>query len=171
MTSNPFPSATRSSSRRAAVERLNSRVLDSPWAPSDWRAARVVTAGVASLDVVSRHRPTRWREAAGDDFVARGQGNPYFWYYGTLATFLAGGDSWNRWNESLKACLLPSQDPDGSWPIISPYAEYAADSDDDRVYTTALNVLMLEIYYRYLTPFQEAEVRERRAEPRPPTRR
>ena len=52
--------------------------------------------------------------------------------------------------------MLPSQAEDGSWDPISVYANYAQDTDDDRSYTTALNVLMLEVYYRYLTPFLEA---------------
>ena len=52
-------------------------------------------------------------------------------------------------------CHVP-QAEDGSWGPISVYANYAQDTDDDRSYTTALNVLMLEVYYRYLTPFLEA---------------
>ena len=52
--------------------------------------------------------------------------------------------------------LLPSQEEDGSWQPISVYARYAGDGNDDRTYTTAINVLTLEVYYRYLTPFQES---------------
>ncbi|MEM7164510.1 MAG: hypothetical protein AAF581_03550 [Planctomycetota bacterium] len=101
------------------------------------------------------HRPDSWSEASAQRFV-RGGGNPYYWYYGTLAMFLHGGPEWDRWNAALKDTLVPAQRSDGSWDPISIYATYATDSSESRSYTTALNVLMLEVYYRYLTPFQEA---------------
>ena len=34
------------------------------------------------------------------DFVQRGQGNPYFWYQGTLAMLRVGGSAWRRWNRN-----------------------------------------------------------------------
>ncbi|MGE3165969.1 MAG: hypothetical protein AB7O52_13775 [Planctomycetota bacterium] len=157
-------------------ERLNSRYPTLPGStPAATFALQIL--GVPNDDpvvarglrFVSEHLPGPWRAANADAFVAEAEGNPYFWYYGTLATFLAGGEAWTRWNQALKEALIPSQADDGSWPIISPYAEYAADTDDDRVYTTALNVLMLEIYYRYLTPFQRAEAQQ--PAPTPPTQK
>ena len=96
--------------------------------------------------------PTSYTFEGERDFVFRGQGNLYFWYYSSLALLRVGGDDWKRWNAGLKATLLPSQDSDGSWSPISIYAEYAADTDSDRSYTTALCVLSLEVYYRYFTP-------------------
>ena len=57
----------------------------------------------------------------------------------------------------MKETLLPAQEPDGSWKPISIYAEYAQDTDRDRVYTTALCVLTLEVYYRYFTPLLKVD--------------
>ena len=57
----------------------------------------------------------------------------------------------------MKDTLLPAQDQDGSWRPISIYAGYAQDSDGDRSYTTAMNVLTLEVYYRYFTPLLKVE--------------
>ncbi|MFQ5654922.1 MAG: prenyltransferase/squalene oxidase repeat-containing protein, partial [Planctomycetota bacterium] len=115
-----------------------------------------------ALWMLAQHPPRRWAPADTRGFILRGQGNPYYWYYGTLALFVHGGDEWTVWNEALKDVLLPSQDDDGSWTPISVYANtYARDTDFDRSYTTALNVLMLEVYYRYLTPFQQAALEER----------
>ena len=48
--------------------------------------------------------------------------------------------------------LLRAQSEDGSFKPIDVYAEYAADTDRDRSYTTAMCVLSLEVYYRYFTP-------------------
>jgi hypothetical protein len=84
-----------------------------------------------------------WDEAAGtNDF--------YYWYYGTMAMFQVGGDPWNRWNEAMKKALVPNQRQDpaddrfGSWDPVDPWG-----ADGGRVYGTAINVLSLEVYYRY----------------------
>jgi len=100
-------------------------------------------------------RPERYQRYDEDDFVLRAQGNVYFWYYGSLALLRVGGREWDEWNAAMQATLLPSQERDGSWRPIDVYAEYAGDDDRDRSYTTALNVLTLEVYYRYFTPLLE----------------
>ncbi|HEB53857.1 MAG TPA: hypothetical protein ENI87_11445 [bacterium] len=97
-------------------------------------------------------RPRAYRRYRDDDFVLRGQGNVYFWYYGSLCCFLTGGDVWRRWNERLSTVLPAAQAPDGSFPPIDVYAEEAGDDRRDRSYTTAMCVLSLEVYYRYFTP-------------------
>ncbi len=109
---------------------------------------RIVTA----VDYTVERRPQRYRKYADDDFVLGGQGNVYFWYYGSLACFLRGGEAWTRWNERLKTVLPAGQAADGSFPPIDTYADYAGDSATDRSYTTAMCVLSLEVYYRYFTP-------------------
>lgn len=102
---------------------------------------------------VTERAPRAYRRASESAFVHQAAGNLYFWYYGTLATFRAGGTDWETWNEAMKATLLPAQQKNGSWPIIDTYAaDIARDTDRDRCYTTAMNVLALEVYYRYFTP-------------------
>jgi hypothetical protein len=101
---------------------------------------------------VLNRAPQSYRYTTDDAFVHRAQGNLYFWYYGTLAMFRAGGGAWASWNEAMKKTLLPAQDADGSWRPIDIYARYARDNDGDRSYTTAMCVLSLEIYYRYFLP-------------------
>ncbi|MBL8896314.1 MAG: PD40 domain-containing protein [Planctomycetes bacterium] len=97
-------------------------------------------------------RPKAYKRPRENDFVQDAAGNLYFWYYGTLAFFQRGGEQWNAWNSALKSVLLPAQSKDGSWRPIEPYAETAGDTEEDRIYTTAMCVLMLEVYYRYFTP-------------------
>ncbi|MCB9916597.1 MAG: hypothetical protein H6828_15840 [Planctomycetes bacterium] len=92
-------------------------------------------------------------------FVAEAAGNLYFWYYGSLALLQRGGASWRRWNAALQETLLGAQRDDGSWRPLSPYARYADDAPRDAIYTTAMNVLSLEVYYRYFTPLLEAATR------------
>ena len=110
---------------------------------------------VAARRYVLERAPDRYREASESQFVFEAKGNLYFWYYGTLAMFRAGGDAWQRWNVAMKDTLLDSQSEDGSWRPISTYADYAGDDARDKSYTTALNVLTLEVYYRYFTPLLE----------------
>jgi hypothetical protein len=106
----------------------------------------------AAVDYTVERRPEEYRPYADDEFVLRGQGNVYFWYYGSLCCFLAGGESWQRWNERLRTLLPAAQAADGSFPPIDVYAREAGDNRRDRSYTTAMCVLSLEVYYRYFTP-------------------
>jgi hypothetical protein len=118
-------------------------------AARDYRAARRFV-----MDRV----PDGYRYIGDDAFVHQAVGNLYFYYYGTLAMFRVGGRQWEAWNTGLKQTLLPAQNADGSWEPLSVYArDYAGDDDDDRVYTTAMCVLTLEIYYRYFTPLLKVE--------------
>ncbi|MBL8749073.1 MAG: PD40 domain-containing protein [Planctomycetes bacterium] len=105
-----------------------------------------------AVEYTVERRPEAYRRYEDDDFVLRGQGNVYFWYYGTLCCFLAGGDAWTQWNARLRTVLPAAQAADGSFPPIDVYAREAGDTRTDRSYTTAMCVLSLEIYYRYFTP-------------------
>jgi len=74
----------------------------------------------------------------------------YYWYYATYAMFQYGGRYWNRWSSTLRdvlartqrigkgSCIHGSWDPVGKWGMVG-----------GRVYATAINVLTLEIWYRY----------------------
>lgn len=103
-------------------------------------------------DFVLTRIPTKYRKGSPDEFVGRGQGNLYFWYYGTLAMFRVGGGPWERWNLGMKETLVRGQEDDGSWAPIDIYCKYARDDEEDRSYTTAMCVLSLEVYYRYYLP-------------------
>lgn len=72
----------------------------------------------------------------------------YYVYFGTQAMFQLGGDPWKAWNKSMKTALIKTQhskgDKAGSWDPIGPWCSYGG-----RVYSTAMMVLCLEVYYRY----------------------
>ncbi|SRR6056297_1379768 len=72
------------------------------------------------------------------------QPNYYYWYYASLALHQLQDSAWETWNARLKQELLRSQQPDGSWPTDSVWGGYGG-----RVYTTAINTLSLEVYYRH----------------------
>lgn len=73
----------------------------------------------------------------------------YVFYNCALAMFQAGGDSWRRWNAMARDKLISLQVQGhgcdrGSWVNTN----WTVD-EGGRVYTTALAVLTLEVYYRY----------------------
>jgi hypothetical protein len=88
-----------------------------------------------------KQNPPKWDVKAGTiDF--------YYWYYGTLAMFQLGRDYWKGWNEPMKNALVPTQKREGcengSWDPVDAWGIAGG-----RVYATAINILSLEIYYRY----------------------
>ncbi|MCU0722978.1 MAG: HEAT repeat domain-containing protein [Planctomycetes bacterium] len=78
----------------------------------------------------------------------------YYWYYATLALFQLGGEPWTWWNERYRdfavglqrrdGCAEGSWDPEDGW--LAPYG--------GRLYMTTMNLLSLEVYYRYLPLYQ-----------------
>jgi len=94
--------------------------------------------------------PPQWEMLSQDPFH-----NTYYWYYGTLAMFQAGGENWKYWNENLRDMLIEHQRTEGcargSWDPEGKWLGKVA----GRVYATAINAMNLEVYYRYL-PLYEA---------------
>jgi hypothetical protein len=86
------------------------------------------------------------------------QRNCYYWYYATQAMYQMQGDYWRTWNGRLEPILKAGQVQEGplrgSWhpwePVPDRWGRAAG-----RVYVTAMHLLMLEVYYRYLPLFQE----------------
>jgi hypothetical protein len=61
----------------------------------------------------------------------------YYWYYGTRAMFLSGGDHWRIWKDWICRFLVDHQNQDGSWKGTG--SEEKLD-----IYRVALGALMLE---------------------------
>jgi hypothetical protein len=82
----------------------------------------------------------------------------YYWYYASLAMFQlesGRGALWGVFNQAMKKALVPFQEGDGagcrrgSWnPAVDRWGSVGG-----RVYATAINVLTLEVYYRYESVF------------------
>jgi len=73
----------------------------------------------------------------------------YFNYYATQVMSHYEGPLWERWNRQMRDRLLEEQASEGhqagSWNYIHEHAESGG-----RLYNTALAILTLEVYYRYL---------------------
>jgi len=81
--------------------------------------------------------------------------NFYYWYYATMALFQAGGDGWRVWNETLRDLLVEQQvDASHGSPFCGRDPRGRRAETGGRVYSTAMSVLCLEVYYRY-APLEE----------------
>ncbi|MBL7223445.1 MAG: DnaJ domain-containing protein [Candidatus Brocadiae bacterium] len=78
----------------------------------------------------------------------------YFWYYANLALHQRRGEAWEQWHPQVRKTLIGAQvkkgSEQGSWPPYSRWARVGG-----RVYSTALAVLTLEVYYRYAPIYRE----------------
>ncbi len=89
--------------------------------------------------------------------------NPYYWYYSTQVIHHVHGPEWEKWNRAMRRIWVDRQirdknDPDfGSWDI----KQFGGIGLHDlkaggRLYVTALGLLTLEVYYRYLPIYRDA---------------
>jgi hypothetical protein len=87
---------------------------------------------------------SNWQEGDG------GRTNDmYYWYYGSYAMYQLGDKYWEKWKAAMENAILKNQrtEPpcyDGSWDPGGPWGWSGG-----RVYSTALMVLCLEVYFRY----------------------
>jgi len=103
--------------------------------------ASVIDKGMTFLRKFITEEPLDWNKNC----------NLYCWYYYTQAFFQRGGEDWKFYNQQLMPQLLANQAPDGSWKPERPNSPVAAVGNmEGGVYKTALCVLQLEVYYRYL---------------------
>ncbi len=82
--------------------------------------------------------------------------NPtYYWYYCTQAMFHAGQKTWKDWNEKFSPLCVQKQHQDGYWESPGKLSKNVKSKPQmDKVYTTALCALSLQVYYRYLPTYK-----------------
>jgi hypothetical protein len=83
--------------------------------------------------------------------------NFYYWYYSTQVLHHFGGRAWKKWNLVMRDILVRSQKKRGheagSWDPEGGHA-----SQGGRLYSTALAVCTLEVYYRHAPIFRQLEL-------------
>ena len=81
----------------------------------------------------------------------------YFDYYATQIFHHYGGQEWKEWNAAMRDHLVDTQGSDGhsrgSWYFPDKHGEVGG-----RLYTTAMAVMTLEVYYRFLPLYGEASL-------------
>jgi hypothetical protein len=100
--------------------------------------------------------------AKGVDFLDQlgpSKDNLYYNYYATQVLFHYGGYPWERWNAVLREYLISTQGTQGhesgSWFFADGHSESGG-----RLYNTAMAVMTLEVYYRYMPLYATARVTE-----------
>lgn len=85
------------------------------------------------------------------------QTDVYFDYYATQVLHHLDSELWKDWNLELRDYLVKAQDrsghQDGSWFFMDKNGKTGG-----RLYTTAMSVMVLEVYYRYLPLYDERAV-------------
>ncbi|MFW6170608.1 MAG: prenyltransferase/squalene oxidase repeat-containing protein [Planctomycetota bacterium] len=102
------------------------------------------------------------RLVEGVDYLAALGPSPhdvYFDYYATQVLHHYGGAQWSTWNESMREHLLETQatrgHERGSWFFVDEHG-----SKGGRLYTTAMCVMILEVYYRHMPLYEERAVND-----------
>jgi hypothetical protein len=83
----------------------------------------------------------------------------YMNYYATQMMYHHGGAPWDRWNKKMRDYLIQTQatqgHESGSWHFDDQHGNAGG-----RLYSTAMAILTLEVYYRYLPLFSTRAVDE-----------
>lgn len=124
-------------------------LLDEPDGPLVREAAAYLADFIEAAATAGPQRPRRRAKAPK-------QTDYYLWYNCTLAMFQAGGPAWQRWNDVVRDAIIDLQERDGcqrgSW---GPDAQWG--QQGGRIYSTALAILTLEVYYRYALQDESSE--------------
>ncbi len=87
-------------------------------------------------------------------YVAGAEYPIYYWYYGSLAMYQMGGSFWRKWSRPLLTDGIPNTQVKGDVCERGSWGCDNLDSIGGRVYSTAMGVLTLETFYRYLPVLQ-----------------
>ncbi len=112
-------------------------------------------SGYRGLDALDpQEKPPHFRPA--DELYRRraeAMRDPWATWLGQHFHFCVGGKHWQRWNDAVKDELLlarpDKEDPRGPWPRDSAEVRRLG-----RVGTVALQAMVFEVYYRYLSVYQ-----------------
>ena len=91
----------------------------------------------------------------------------YFNYYGTLVLHHARAPQWKQWNQTVREQLVASQQREGheagSWFFADQHGSVGG-----RLYTTAMAIMTLEVYYRFMPLYETREGKTANSEVRGP---
>ncbi len=88
------------------------------------------------------------------DSLGPSKDNMYFNYYATQVMHHYGGEPWLKWNPAMRDYLVATQSGQGneagSWHFSGGHGDVGG-----RLYNTAMAVMTLEVYYRYMPLYTE----------------
>ncbi|MDZ7619323.1 MAG: prenyltransferase/squalene oxidase repeat-containing protein [Patescibacteria group bacterium] len=93
------------------------------------------------------------------DSLGPSKDNMYFNYYATQVIHHYGAEPWQRWNPVMRDYLVATQSAQGaeagSWHFPDRHGDAGG-----RLYNTAMAIMTLEVYYRYMPLYGERAVTE-----------
>jgi hypothetical protein len=106
-----------------------------------------------------RQREALVRGVSRLDKIGPSPTNMYYNYYATQVMHHYEGEPWQRWNSKMREHLIASQakigHETGSWHFDDQHGNVGG-----RLYSTAMAVMTLEVYYRYLPLYGDRAVKE-----------
>jgi len=90
-----------------------------------------------------------------EHFPSKKNMNVYYWYYGSQVMHHYGGRNWRNWNLRVQTLLLESQTTKGPYTGSWSRKKFKWGSQGGRIYTTAMAICTLEVYYRHLPLFRK----------------
>ncbi len=104
-----------------------------------------------------RGRAALYRGVRLLDLWGPSETNLYYDYYATQVMRHWGGPEWEKWNPKMRDHLVATQMAEGheagSWHFHDPRGDRGG-----RLYSTAMAVMILEVYYRYLPLYRQVAV-------------
>jgi hypothetical protein len=96
-----------------------------------------------------RQREALVRGVSRLDKIGPSPTNMYYNYYATQVMHHYGDEPWQRWNAKMRQHLISTQarigHETGSWHFDDQHGNVGG-----RLYNTAMSVMTLEVYYRYM---------------------
>lgn len=87
-----------------------------------------------------------------------GRYNLYYIYYATQLFHHYGGPEWEKWNDEMQDVLVGLQETEGTYAGSWDPDSFRWGEGGKRIYTTALAVCTLEVYYRHLPLFKQLDI-------------
>ena len=106
-----------------------------------------------------RDTPALYQGVAFLDKWGPSESNIYYNYYATQVLHFWEGPEWEKWNRQMRDYLIATQSTEsheaGSWHFPDHYGDTGG-----RLYTTAMALMILEVYYRHMPLFEQRAVLE-----------
>jgi len=107
-----------------------------------------------------RDRPALYRGVSFLHKLGPSKSNVYYDYYATQVLHFWEGPEWQAWNPRMRDHLIATQAQSsheaGSWHFADPYGDKGG-----RLYTTAMALMILEVYYRHMPLYEQRAIHER----------
>lgn len=139
----------------------NPKTGEFQYSPGAWRAS-MAPVGVLSLQMMGAGHSKEAREGIKyiEKTIKPEFWSPYVYYYAAQVLINRGGEPWANFGKKMGEALVSYQNATGDWPVhnaelikkvnMPATINHYVGSANAQHYETCLNILTLEVYYRFL---------------------